>query len=65
MRAMTVAWCCSGGSGSESKNQEGGNEGRAKIKGRRTERKRPQLNNLGGVFRWNPNINLPKNLKLK
>ena len=50
-------------SGSKSKSQEGGNKGRAKIKRGRTKRKGFLLHNLGDAFRWNPDANLPKNLK--
>ena len=48
---------------SKSKNQEGRNKGRAKIKRGRTKRKSFLLHNLGDAFRWNPDANLPKNLK--
>jgi hypothetical protein len=44
MRPVTIAWQWS--SGSKSKNQEGGNKGRAKIKRGRTKRKSFQLHNL-------------------
>jgi hypothetical protein len=63
MRAVAVAWQWWQRE-QKSRGGEGRNKGRAgKKKGRRTKRKSFQLHNLGDAFRWNPNTNLPKNLK--
>jgi hypothetical protein len=54
-----------GDGGSNSQNQEGRNEGRGNVTGRRVKRGGFQLRNLGDgdVFLWNTGTVLPKNLE--